>query len=198
MSAKRELLFVIGGARSGKSSYAEELARQLGERVLYVATARAGDAEMEARIAAHRQARLASWRTLEAASNVGHAIRAALSADGADGVLLDCITLLVSNVILGDAWLSEEEYEGVDGRAAAERVEREVDDLVSAYQDGTVSWVVVSNEVGWGLVPPYPVGRIYRDLLGRANQRLAAEADRVYLMVAGLPVDIKMISGQPR
>lgn len=198
MSAKRELLFVIGGARSGKSSYAEELARQLGERVLYVATARAGDAEMEARIAAHRQARLASWRTLEVASNVGHAIRDALSADGADGVLLDCITLLVSNVLLGDAWLSEEEYGSVDERAAAERVERELDDLVSAYQDGTVSWVVVSNEVGWGLVPPYPVGRVYRDLLGRANRRLAAEADRVYLMVAGLPVDIKTISGQPR
>ena len=198
MGAKRELIFVIGGARSGKSSYAEELARQLGERVLYVATAQAGDAEMEARIATHRRARLASWRTLEAASNVGHAIRDALSIDSADGVLLDCVTLLVSNVLLGDVSLSEDEYEGVDERAAAQRVERELDDLVSAYQDGTVSWVVVSNEVGWGLVPPYPVGRIYRDLLGRANRRLAAEADCVYLMVAGLPVDIKTISGQPR
>ena len=198
MGVKRELILIIGGARSGKSSYAEELARQCGERVLYVATARVGDAEMEARIAAHRQARPASWRTCEAARDVGHAIRDALSMHSADVVLLDCVTLLVSNVLLGDAWLSEDDYESVDEVAAAERVEHELDELVLAYRDGTVSWVVVSDEVGWGLVPPYPVGRVYRDILGRANQRLASVADRVYLMVAGLPVDIKALSGQPR
>jgi adenosylcobinamide kinase/adenosylcobinamide-phosphate guanylyltransferase len=198
MNVNRELVLVIGGARSGKSRYAEELARQFGERVLYVATAQAGDPEMEARIATHRQARPTSWHTLEVASGVGHAIRDALSTRGADVVLLDCVTLLVSTVLLGDAWLSEDDYEGVDEHAAEERVERELDGLVAAYHGGGVSWIVVANEVGWGLVPPYPVGRVYRDLLGRANQRLAAEADRVYMMVAGLPVDIKALSGQPR
>jgi adenosylcobinamide kinase/adenosylcobinamide-phosphate guanylyltransferase len=195
MSTKGELVLVIGGARSGKSRYAEDLASQFGEQVLYVATARAGDPEMEARIAAHRESRPSSWHTLEATSQVGQAIRKALLATSADVVVLDCLTLLVSNVLLGDAWLSEGDYEEMDGNAAAKRVDRELDSLVATFQDGSVPWIVVSNEVGWGLVPPYPAGRVYRDLLGWANQRLAATADRVYLLVAGIPVDVKALGG---
>jgi adenosylcobinamide kinase/adenosylcobinamide-phosphate guanylyltransferase len=190
------LILIVGGARSGKSSYAEELAAQFGERALYLATAQAGDEEMEARIAAHRQARLPSWRTVETSGSVGRAIRAALSAQSADAVILDCLTLLVSNVILEGRCLSEEDYDGVDETAARQRVEAEIDELLAAYRAENVPWIVISNEVGWGLVPPYPLGRTYRDLLGWANQRLAAVADRVYLMVAGLPVDVKVLSGR--
>ncbi|MBN1178156.1 MAG: bifunctional adenosylcobinamide kinase/adenosylcobinamide-phosphate guanylyltransferase [Anaerolineae bacterium] len=188
----RELILILGGARSGKSSYAERLAPQIGERVLYVATAEARDVEMAARIAVHRAARPATWRTVEAPSGVGPAVQAALAAAPADVVLLDCLTLLVSNRIL--AGLSEADLDNVDERAAQARVEAEVDGLLEAFHTTDVPWIVVSNEVGLGLVPPYPVGRVYRDLLGWANQRLAAAAGRVYLLVAGLPVDVKALS----
>jgi adenosylcobinamide kinase/adenosylcobinamide-phosphate guanylyltransferase len=111
-----------------------------------------------------------------------------------DVVILDCITLLVSNVILGGRRLSEEDFDSVDEKVAWPRVEMEIDGLLRAFQESRVPWIVVSNEVGWGLVPPYPLGRLYRDLLGWFNQSLAAVAERVYLMVAGLPVNVKALS----
>ena len=179
----RELILILGGARSGKSAYAERLARERGgEDVLYVATAEAWDDEMRTRIAAHRTARPAAWRTLEAPRQVGQQI-AALGASPAV-VLVDCLTLLASNVILAAG-------DEVDGMAAEAAVTREVEDLLAAYQRSAATWILVSNEVGLGLVPPYPLGRIYRDALGRANQQLAAWADRVLFMVAGLPLDVK-------
>jgi adenosylcobinamide kinase/adenosylcobinamide-phosphate guanylyltransferase len=187
------LILVLGGARSGKSAFAQELASKLGgDRVLYLATAEAGDEEMRARIAAHRQARPLTWPTVEAPTGVGRAARAALTAEPADAVLLDCLTLLVSNVILPGT--SEDDLDNVDEVAAWERVEVELDGILDACRAGDICWIVVSNEVGWGLVPPYPLGRVYRDLLGRANQRLAARADQVYLMVAGLPVDVRALT----
>jgi adenosylcobinamide kinase/adenosylcobinamide-phosphate guanylyltransferase len=113
----------------------------------------------------------------------------------ADVVLLDCLTLLVSNRILEGLPQSpsEEDLDNVDQTAAHARVATELDDLLGTIQSGEAPWIVVSNEVGLGLVPPYPLGRISRDLLGWANQRLATAADRVYLMVAGLPVNIKAL-----
>ena len=188
----RKLILLLGGARSGKSSYAETLATQLGDRVLYVATAQAGDEEMQARIAAHRRARPPIWQTVEAPSHVGQAIRAALAAGPVNVVLLDCLTLLVSNAILQD--LSETALDFVDEEVARRQVESELVELLDSFRAGDIPWIVVSNEVGSGLVPPYPLGRVYRDLLGWANQQLAAAADRVYLVIAGLPVDIKALS----
>ncbi len=189
------LTLVLGGARSGKSSFAQRLAAQAGERVLYVATAEARDEEMQTRIAAHQRARPTGWRTLEAPLNVGLAVRAAMAEKPVDVVLLDCLTLLVSNRTLEglSESPSEEDLDKVDQTAAQARVATELDDLLGTVQSGEAPWIVVSNEVGLGLVPPYPLGRISRDLLGWANQRLAAAADRVYLMVAGLPVEIKAL-----
>ncbi|MGB7538385.1 MAG: bifunctional adenosylcobinamide kinase/adenosylcobinamide-phosphate guanylyltransferase [Anaerolineales bacterium] len=188
----RQLILLLGGARSGKSAYAGRLAAQFGDRVLYTATAQAGDEEMQARIAAHRRARPAAWRTIDAPAGAGQAIRAALESGAMDAVLLDCLTLLVSNAILQG--VAEEDVDRVDGAAAWERIEAELDGLSDVFRAGDVPWIVVSNEVGCGLVPPFPLGRVYRDLLGRANQRLAAEANMVYLMVAGLPLTIKYSS----
>ncbi len=190
----RELTLLLGGARSGKSRRAEKLAARF-ERVLYVATAQARDGEMAARIAAHQQARPAAWRTVEAPTGVGPAVRAALAAAPADAVLLDCVTLWMSNLVLDE--LGERvtaDFEQLDraGEAAVqERADAELADLLAVFRAGAIPWFVVSNEVGWGLVPPYPLGRVYRDVLGWANQRLAAEADAVYLMVAGLPLEVK-------
>ncbi len=175
------ITFVVGGARSGKSSYAERLALQNGGSVLYVATAQAGDAEMEARIQAHRARRPATWRTLEAPLKVGAAVCQALEQEPADVVLLDCLTLLASNVILR---LPETAVES----EAIQTLLEEVDALLACMEKSNARWIIVSNEVGMGLVPPYPLGRVYRDALGRANQKLAAAAEEVVFMVAGCPL----------
>lgn len=178
------LTLILGGARSGKSRHAEELAAASGGRVLYVATAEALDEEMAARIATHREKRGRAWETLEAPRDVGAAILGA--AQEPDTLLLDCVTLLASNLF------GEEAEEDEEAQAAGERgLVEEVDALLAAYRKTQAHWIIVSNEVGLGLVPPYPLGRIYRDALGRANQRLAAAADEVVFMVAGLPLIIK-------
>ncbi len=193
-----KLTLLLGGARSGKSRYAEELAADCGERVLYVATARAQDDEMVARIAAHRQGRPEAWRTVEAPTGVGLALRDALNerdAGPVDAVLLDCLTLLISNVIL--VGISEDHLDDLgpaDEEAARRRVSEELSQLLAVLNASELPSIVVSNEVGWGLVPPYPLGRIYRDLLGWANQRVASQAHHVCLMVAGLPVDLRALS----
>jgi adenosylcobinamide kinase/adenosylcobinamide-phosphate guanylyltransferase len=178
----RRLILILGGARSGKSTYAESLARESQTPVLYVATAEAGDEEMAVRIEHHRAQRPAHWITLEAPRAIGTAIQG--SGRQAPLVLIDCLTLLANNVI---ATLPEPvEY------AVAERLlNDEIDDLLNAYAKGDAVWIIVSNEVGLGLVPPYPLGRVYRDALGKANQRLAAVADEVLFMVAGLPLKVK-------
>jgi len=180
-----KLTFILGGARSGKSSYAETLAGRHIGHVLYVATAQALDEEMQARIAAHRQKRPGDWRTLELASSVGDYLLA--DPQQADLILLDCLTLLVSNLVLQAA----PDLDHPDESSATKIVEAEIAKLLQAVHSIPSHWVVVSNEVGQGLVPPYPVGRIYRDLLGWANQQLAQAADKVVFMVAGIPTVIK-------
>jgi len=179
----RSLTLILGGARSGKSTYAEQQAAATGGRVLYVATAEAWDDEMRARIAAHRAQRPATWRTVEAPRSAGAAASGALD-DDTSAVLVDCLTLLASNVLIALP-------EGSDERTASAALDRELDALLAAYEESNAAWFVVSNEVGLGIVPAYPLGRVYRDALGRANQRLAAVADRVIFMVAGLPMTVK-------
>jgi adenosylcobinamide kinase/adenosylcobinamide-phosphate guanylyltransferase len=177
-----KLILILGGARSGKSAFAQQLASALGSKVLFVATAEAGDDEMAARIARHRAQRPAGWRTLEAPRAVGQAIQR-LSWP-AQVVLLDCLTLLASNVVgaLGPP-LSVE--------AAEQALQQEVEGLLEAYRADRASWIVVSNEVGWGIVPDSLLARAYRDALGRANASLAQAADEVYLLVAGLRMRLK-------
>ena len=163
-SRVNSLTLIIGGARSGKSAHAEEVARASGRPVLYVATATALDDEMRERIAMHRLARPPEWQTLETSLKVGAALVAHAQSLSGHVVLLDCITLLVSNVLLA---------------------------LLEARDRLAGQWLIVSNEVGLGLVPPYLLGRLFRDTLGRANQRLARAADKVVFMVAGVPMVVK-------
>jgi len=179
----RKMTLILGGARSGKSALAQKMAAEGGRPVLYVATATAGDEEMAARIAAHRAERPAHWRTLEAPLQVGAAIAAAMPA-AEERVVVDCLTLLANNIL---APLPET----ISSAEADAALAVEVNGLLAAYMAGSAEWIVVSNEVGLGLVPPYPLGRLYRDALGRANQRLATAADQVLFMVAGLPLILK-------
>jgi len=176
------LILILGGARSGKSRLAEQMARDLGgEDVLYVATAEAGDDEMQTRIAAHRQQRPTGWRTLEAPLKVAAQLD---SLPAPAVVLIDCITLLASNILLTlpeDCTQSE----------VSAAVLQEIDALLALQKQSASTWIFVTNEVGMGLVPPYRLGRLYRDALGAANQRLAQAADEVLLTVAGLPWRLK-------
>lgn len=177
-----ELVLVLGGARSGKSAFAQRLAQGYGPAVLYVATAEAGDAEMARRIEEHRRARPPSWRTLEEPLAVPQALRR--GAGGANAVVLDSLTLWVSNLLLR-------------AEDAEREVERAVDDLLAWIDEAGAPCIVVSDEVGQGLVPSSPLGRRFRDLLGSVNQRLAARAERVYYLVAGLALPLKAPAASP-
>lgn len=177
-----KLILILGGARSGKSTTAERMARTLGgDSVLYIATAEALDEEMRARIAAHKNARPATWQTLEAPRHIAEQLEGIALPDV---VLLDCITLLANNVVM----TLPEDCEQSEANGA---MLDEIAGLLKAIQLSHSLWIVVSNEVGMGVVPPYRLGRIYRDMLGAANQRLAQHADEVLLMVAGLPWYLK-------
>lgn len=177
-----KMTLILGGARSGKSSYAQNLTEKAGGRVVYVATAEAKDEEMRERIAVHQAERPANWHTIEAPMRVGKALRSEIAQ--ADVVLLDCITLLTSNVLLGFP-------ESATVKEVQHAMDIEIEDLLRVFEQGEADWVVVSNEVGLGLVPAYALGRTYRDVLGRVNQRLASVADEVLYMVAGLPMKVK-------
>ncbi len=164
------LTLVLGGARSGKSRYAESLIAVLPPPWAYVATAEAGDHEMAVRIRAHRARRGPSWRTIEAPRD----LTAAFAACERMPVLVDCLTLWLSNLMLADA-----------------DVNAEVGRLEEALAASVAPVVLVANEVGSGIVPDHALGRKFRDLQGLLNQRIAARADRVVLMVAGLPLALK-------
>jgi adenosylcobinamide kinase/adenosylcobinamide-phosphate guanylyltransferase len=179
--AKR-LIFLLGGARSGKSHYAETWARRQGQRVLFVATAEPTDAEMRRRVADHRQSRPTDWHTLEAPRRTAREIAACPYEY--DTLLLDCLTLLTSNILLG---LPESATQRQANAAALTEIER----LLEVYAASEATWLVVSNEVGMGVVPPTRLGVLYRDMLGRVNQRLAQAADEVLLLVAGIPWRLK-------
>lgn len=167
------LTLVLGGARSGKSRFAEELAAVSGLARTYVATAEPYDDEMRERIAHHRARRDGTWTTVDAPLDLPEALERACAPDRI--VLVDCLTLWLSNVML------------------AERdVERALDDLLAALARLAGPAILVSNEVGSGIVPDTRLGREFRDHQGRLNQRAAAIADRVTLVVAGLTLDLKL------
>ncbi len=179
-------ILIIGGARSGKSYFAQELAVKSGKPVLFVATAVAGDEEMQQRIAEHRRARPAAWSTLEITTHVGSQIQQKLRE--AQVVIVDCITLLVNNIF---SQYTDQNGEPIDAPLIEKEVASEISGLVECINRVDASFIIVTNEVGMGLVPANKIGRLYRDLLGKANQLLAERADEVYLMLAGLPVRIK-------
>ena len=192
------LIVILGGARSGKSAFAERLAANSGRSVAFIATATAGDDEMRERIARHRASRPKGWHTLEKPLDLARAVHRAVEL--ADVLLLDCVTLWLGNVLLRESGRREKDEEAevefhTTGGLFDEVALKEIEALLSAVKllGPNKTLIVVTNEVGLGIVPAYPLGRLYRDTLGYVNQRLAQAADRVYLMVAGMAVDIKRL-----
>jgi adenosylcobinamide kinase/adenosylcobinamide-phosphate guanylyltransferase len=163
---------VIGGARSGKSSFAERQARESGLAVTYVATCEARDEEMDARIAYHRERRPAEWRTVEEPLALAETLLREATAERC--LLVDCLTLWLSNAMFA-------------------KREDEIDKLLATLPTLPGRILLVSNEVGWGIVPENALARCFRDEQGRLNQRIAAIADRVTLVAAGLPLVLKEV-----
>lgn len=185
------LTLLLGGVRAGKSAKALELAAESerGRGVLFVATAQALDDEMGRRIATHRRERPSHWDTLESPIDVASDLDARLEQSGSVGaIIIDCLTLWMSNLLLAAG----------EGQDAESLVARHIESLLAvlakhagAAGDAAPRCIVVSNEVGLGVVPPTALGRAYRDALGRANQLVAAAADDVRLLVAGIELSLK-------
>lgn len=167
----RHLTLMLGGARSGKSALAERLAGLSGLPKIYIATATAGDAEMQARIAAHRARRDNTWQTLEAPLDLTGALR---NLPPGQVCLVDCLTLWASNRILAD-----------------HDPDQDLADMIAALGEANGRLILVSNEIGMGLVPGTPMGRRFRDVQGRLNQAVASQADTVLFVAAGLPLALK-------
>lgn len=194
-----KLILIIGGARSGKSTFAERLAASSGRTVAFIATATASDNEMRERIIRHRAFRPSEWHTIEEPLDLVGAVQQAYKL--ADVVILDCVTLWLGNRLLQEPGQHESDDMGKEEMSIAsglfdERSSQQIEALLAVVQSAKKgkTLIVVSNEVGLGIVPAYPLGRVYRDTLGYINQLLAQVADRVYLMVAGMAVDIKRLN----
>ncbi|MGL4608466.1 MAG: bifunctional adenosylcobinamide kinase/adenosylcobinamide-phosphate guanylyltransferase, partial [Trueperaceae bacterium] len=173
------IYLITGGARSGKSSYAEAVAKHFSDDVLYIATLQPSDDEMQRRIARHRAQRPPQWRTMEVKLELPQTLQTASE----NIVLMDCLSGFVSNVLL--------EYEPLGEEDAIEKVLEVITELITLLQTTTKTVIIVTNEVGYGVVPPYPLGRWFRDALGLANGRVAKCADAVALVVVGIPQTLK-------
>lgn len=177
---KKITTLVTGGTRSGKSSFAEKLAAASGKKVIYIATATVEDEEMARRVENHRARRPPDWKTVEEPLEVAGVVAGYSSPDNL--ILIDCLALYLSNLLLKT------------GNAEENRILASIRNLCETITHSSSDVIIVTNEVGWGLVPTHPLGRVYRDLLGTANQLMASAADRVYLVVCGLAVEIKSLA----
>ncbi len=180
--SRRKLIFITGGVRSGKSNFAEKMAVDSGKSVAYLATAQPLDEEMAFRIEKHREKRLNTWETYEEPIKVRELVsRLGLEKEA---ILIDCLTLLTSNLLLR----KEDKVEDPEWQ---EEILLEIEKLAEISFRVPAQVIIVSNEVGMGLVPDNTLGRVYRDILGRANSIIADKADEVFLMVSGIPLKIK-------
>ncbi len=181
MPFRGKLVFITGAARSGKSYFAEKMAAESKDKVTYIATCVPEDDEMRDRVARHQARRPDNWQTIEEALNPARIIR---ELDGPGQVfLLDCITLLVNNLMLQP-----------EGEIDEEEILKKISTLAQVSCEATAHVIIVSNEVGWGIVPADPLSRLYRDIIGRANQILASYADEAYVTIAGIPIELKALS----
>ncbi|MFA6308987.1 MAG: bifunctional adenosylcobinamide kinase/adenosylcobinamide-phosphate guanylyltransferase [Clostridia bacterium] len=183
-----KMVLVTGGARSGKSRYAEEIAMQAGGNVVFVATSVSTDEEMEYRIKMHKMNRPQYWETVEGYKDFDILLEECIGCK--DAVLVDCITMMVSNIMF-EKCKDLEHISVSEADEIEEYVKSEISKLLKTAKSSDVKFIIVTNEVGMGVVPQTDSGRVFRDIAGRANQMIANTADEVYLCVSGIPVKIK-------
>lgn len=179
---------ISGGARSGKSSYGESLLEKEND-VLYIATARAEDNEMKDRVKIHQERRNDQWTTFEGYKDISQSIQEILK--DKTSIFLDCITLLVSNFFVYDFNVNWDNPDKTVLRQIELAVFNEIEDLIELSEDFDGDFIVVTNEVGLGIVPSTPLGRIYRDVAGKVNMKIASAAQEVHFVVSGIPMKIK-------
>jgi adenosylcobinamide kinase/adenosylcobinamide-phosphate guanylyltransferase len=184
------LILVTGGARSGKSSFGEAKVKAIGHQIGYIATAIITDKDMEERIKHHQASRPSHWPTFECYKNYGM-LKENPQFMACDTLILDCVTIAITNCMFDDPRVdydtcNQEEIQRIEGY-----VKQELEGLLKVIRETNQNLVIITNEVGLGLVPPYRLGNIFRDIAGRMNQFLAAEADEVYFIVSGLPMTLK-------
>jgi len=183
-----KIVFITGGARSGKSDFAERIAQQKGEKVVYIATSIPCDDEMKQRITKHRARRPQHWKTFEAFKDIDEIIQQVGS--DVDVILLDCVTVMVTNLLLQTGIDFEKcSLEMID--EIESEIKGEIGKILKAAEKVNAYTIIVSNEVGMGIVPEYRLSRIFRDIAGRINQMIARKADDVYLVVSGIPMRLK-------
>lgn len=185
MAAK--IILVTGGARSGKSFFAEEYAKKIGEKIAYIATAQIYDEEMKLRVEVHKNRRPLNWQTYESPFHAEASVQNASEAH--DVILFDCVTLYLSNLLLSsDTRLnSAEKYNDIA---------KEFEKILETAKKNNTDIILVTNEVGMGIVPENALAREYRDFAGKINQLIAARADEVYWVISGIAVDIKKLAAE--
>ena len=184
-----KVTLITGGARSGKSSFAEDLVKEKGENILYVATAKPIDDEMKDRIKKHQEPRPDHWGLIEQYSGLSAVLLE--ESKKYDGILLDCVTIMSTNIIFDQPVMLKEDVTFEEMMETEKVLVAEIQDLISCFKDLSCDLILVTNEVGLGLVPEYPLSRFYRDALGRVNQALGKAADEVYFVTCGCPMKIK-------
>jgi len=183
-----EITFILGGARSGKSIFAVNLAKEKSNKVAYIATASPTDEEIIERIRIHKSLRPKSWLTIEKSKNIAAAIDDLPA--GINLVIIDCLTYLTSNIL--KRWHWEEATADIRDAAQAESaVMEEATQILYSIKKSCADFILISNEVGFGLVPPYPLGRVFRDAMGRFHQMIAANSREVYMVFTGIPMRLK-------
>lgn len=183
-----EIIFVTGGSRSGKSRFAEKTVAKMGNEIAYIATAVVTDKDMAERIKKHQQARPQSWQTIE--KYHGFAELSQVEQSKADAFILDCITIMITNLMMDSGLDFDKATVEQIGELEGD-IQKEIEALLIWVRENNRNIVIVSNEVGLGLVPEYRMGSIFRDIAGKMNQLIAEQANQVYFVVSGIPVKIK-------
>ncbi|AEB76069.1 bifunctional adenosylcobinamide kinase/adenosylcobinamide-phosphate guanylyltransferase [Clostridium botulinum] len=184
-----KIILVTGGARSGKSSYAENIAKEIGEKILYIATSIPFDDEMKHRVEKHKESRPEVWDTYEGYKDLDIVVREKNNLY--DGMLLDCVTIMTSNFMFDYIGDKIEEADNTTLDEVEKKIITTFENLLNEVNKGNITMILVTNELGYGIVPENKLARVYRDIVGRINQYIASRASEVYLVVCGIPMKVK-------
>lgn len=181
-----KITLITGGARSGKSKFAEMTAEKYAD-VCYIATATALDSEMRGRIERHKCDRPSHWRTIECSTDVSEVI----NVQKAGVFLLDCVTMLLTEIVCNSPISDLTRHDSGTSEKIENQCQIQIENLILSARNSKADVIIVTNELGMGIVPEHALGRLFRDIAGRANQRIAQAADEVFLLVAGIPIKVK-------